>query len=72
MKETTARGLQNAIASLLSSPEMDRIRLFLVADVSADKPEAEEIIKFVGDQIRAHLLEHGKQVRAIAAKGRAV
>jgi hypothetical protein len=72
MKETTKRGLDNAMSALLSSPEFDRVRLFLVADASADKSEADEIVKAIGDQIRAHLLDHGRQVRAIAAKGRAV
>jgi len=72
MKEVTIRGLENAMSALLSSPEMDRLRLFLVADSSAEKPEADEIIKHIGDQIRGHLLAHSKAMRTIAASRLAV
>ena len=65
MKPTTQRGLDNAIKLLLQSPEFDRIRLFLVADASRGSGEAEEIIKMIGDEIRAHLITHGKAVAAI-------
>lgn len=72
MKEITARGLANAMSSLLSTPEFDQVRRFLVADASAEKSEADEIIKTVNDHIRAHLIEHGKSVRAVAVQKRAV
>jgi len=72
MKETTTRGLTNAMSSLLSSPEMDQIRLFLQADASADKSESDDIILWTVNAIRDHLLAHGKQVRAIAAARRVV
>jgi len=65
MKAVTERGLQNAIKLLIQSPEFDRIRLFLVADASQGSGEAEEIIKMIGDEIRAHLITHGKAVAAI-------
>lgn len=67
MRPDTQRGLGNAIALLLGSPEFDRIRLFLIADGSASDPEASEIIKYVGDEIRAHLVAHHKSVLAAKA-----
>lgn len=72
MREVTQRGLDNAVHYLLTSSEMDRVRLFLVADASADKSEADEIILSVVNAVRDHLLSHGKAVRAIAASKRAV
>lgn len=72
MKEVTIRGLDNAMHGLMNCPEMDRIRLFLVADASADKSEADEIILAIVNGMRDHLLAHGKQVRAIAAARRVV
>lgn len=65
MKPNTIRGLQNAISLLLQSPEFDRIRLFLQADASEGRGESEDIVKMVGDEIRAHLVAHGKAVAAI-------
>lgn len=65
MRDVTARGLDNAVKLLLGSPEFDRIRLFLIADASQGKGEGDEIIKYVGDEIRAHLLDHRKAVAAI-------
>jgi hypothetical protein len=35
------------------------------ADASQGSGEAEEIIKMIGDEIRAHLITHGKAVAAI-------
>lgn len=72
MNTNTIRGLDNAIKNLFSTSEFDRLRLFLIADASAEKSEAEEIIKTIGDAIRAHLIEHGKAVRAIAAGKRSL
>ena len=65
MKPTTIRGLQNAISLLLQSPEFDRIRLFLQADASEGRNESEEIVKMVGDEIRQHLIAHGKAVAGL-------
>lgn len=65
MKDTTKRGLNNSIHLLLQAPEFDRLRAFLMADVSAEKPEAEEIIKTICDQVRAHLIAHHKAVSGI-------
>lgn len=65
MKDTTKRGLDNSIHSLLQTPEFDRLRTFLLADVSADKPEAEEIIKVICDQVRTHLIAHHKAVSGL-------
>jgi len=64
MRPDTQRGLVNAIALLLGSPEFDRIRLFLIADASQGRGESDEIIKYIGDEVRAHLLEHRKAVAA--------
>lgn len=64
MKPVTERGLQNAIKLLIQSPEFDRIRLFLQADVSEGKNESEEIIKMVGDELRSHLIAHRNAVAA--------
>jgi hypothetical protein len=64
MNEVTRRGLDTSIKLFLTAPEFDRIRLFLIADASQGKGESEEIIKFVGDEIRAHLLQHVKSVAA--------
>jgi len=72
MKEITQQGLRNAVHYLLTSSEMDRVRLFLVGDASADKSESDEIILYVVNTVRDHLLSHGKQVRAIAAARRVV
>ena len=64
LNPNTQRGLDNAVKMLTSAPEFDRIRLFLIADASASKPEADEIIRFVTDEIRAHLVSHNKAVLA--------
>lgn len=62
MKAVTQRGLENAIKLLIQSPEFDRIRLFLVADGSSGSGESDEIVKMVGDEIRAHLIAHKNAV----------
>ena len=72
MKPMTVRGLDNSIRLLITTPEFERIRCFLTADASQGSGESEEIVKFAGDKIRAHLLAHGKAVQAIAAAKRAV
>lgn len=72
MKEITQRGLMNAVHYLLTSSEMDRVRAFLTADASAEKSESDEIILYVANAVRDHLLTHGRSVRAIAASKRAV
>ena len=64
MRDVTARGLDNAVKLFLGSPEFDRIRLFIISDVSQGKGEGDEIIKYVGDEVRAHLLDHRKAVIA--------
>lgn len=64
MNANTQRGLQNAMAMLFQSPEFDRIRLFLVADASASKPESEDIIRYVTDEVREHLAVHNRAVLA--------
>lgn len=64
MNPVTHRGLTNAMNFLFQSPEMDRLRLFLVADASASKQEGEEIIKHITDEVRAHLLTHQRAVLA--------
>ena len=65
MKEATARGLKNAVSLLLQSGEFDRVRMFLVAEASSQKSEADEIIRTVCDDIRTHLLQHSKAVSAL-------
>lgn len=65
MKATTQRGLTTAVKFLIDAPEFERIRAFLTADASAAEPEAPEIIKFVGDEIRNHLVTHSKAVQAV-------
>ena len=72
MKEATRRGLDTAVKYALSAPEFDRIRLFLVAEASADKPESDEVILFVCDAVRDHLLAHNRAVRAVALAKKAV
>lgn len=72
MKDVTIRGLQNAIKLLLSAPEFDRLRLFLIADGANEKPESEEIIKMICDEIRAHLVEHARAARVAAAMRRGI
>lgn len=72
MKEATKRGLENATKLMFESPEFDRVRLFLVAEAGADKPESDEIILYVCNAVRDHLLQHNKAVRVIAQSKRAV
>jgi len=72
MREVTQRGLSNAVHYLLTSSEMDRVRAFLTADASAEKSESDEIILYVANAVRDHLLGHCKASRAIAASKRAV
>lgn len=64
MNPNTQRGLTNAMDFLFQSPEFDRLRLFLVADGNAAKPEGDEIIRHICDEVRAHLLTHQKAVLA--------
>jgi hypothetical protein len=64
MKDVTVRGLDNAVKILISTPEFDRLRAFLTANASQGDNEQEEIIKFIGDEIRGHLLFHHKAVTA--------
>jgi hypothetical protein len=66
MKDTTIRGLDNAISILFYAPEFDRIRMFLISDASTGAGENEEIIKHVTDEIRSHLVAHFKA--ALAAR----
>lgn len=68
MNPNTKRSIDNQIRLVLESPEFDRLRLILVADASSEKSEADEIIKLIGDSIRSHLVEHGRAVRAVAAR----
>lgn len=65
MNEVTRRGLNNAILILFQSAEFDRLRQFLQADASGGGKEAEEIIKTIGDEVRTHLVTHGKALAAI-------
>lgn len=65
MKEMTKRGLTNAILLMVQAPEFERLRAFLTADASAAKSEADEIIKTICDDLRAHLVAHHKGVSAI-------
>ena len=64
MKDVTLRGLDNSVKLLITTPEFDRLRAFLTANASQGAGEAEPIIKFIGDEIRAHLLSHHKAVTA--------
>lgn len=64
LNPNTHRGLDHAVKTLTHVPAFDHIRRFLIADASASKPEADEIIKFVTDEIRAHLVAHHKAVLA--------
>lgn len=72
MKDSTRRGLENAIKLTMQAPEFDRLRLFLVADSSEEKPESEEIIKTICDSFRAHLVDMARSARAVAAARRSV
>lgn len=72
MKDSTRRGLENAIKLTMQAPEFDRLRLFLVADSSEEKPEAEEIIKTICDAFRAHLVDIAKATRGMAAAKRSI
>lgn len=72
MKEASQRGLDNSISLLFQSPEFDRIRLFFVAAVDDPTTSDEELVKYVTDAIRTHLVTHGKAVRSIAASKRRV
>lgn len=65
MNDVTKRGLNNALLLLFQSAEFDRLRQFLQADASGGGKEAEEIIKVIGDQVRDHLVTHGKALAAI-------
>ena len=72
MKEATQRGLDNSIKLMFESPEFDRIRLFFVAAVDDPTTSDEELVKYITDATRSHLVTHGKAVRAIAASKRRV
>ena len=65
MNPNTVRGLENAVSLLFSAPEFDRVRLFLISDASSGKGESEEIIKYVCDEVRSHLVTHHKAVLAV-------
>lgn len=64
MKPNTLRGLNNAISLLYSTGEFDTLRRFLLAEASADRPETEEIVKYICDEIRQHLVTHAAAVAA--------
>lgn len=72
MRAATLRGLENAVKLVFGSAEFDRIRLHLVAEAGSDKPESEEVILYVCNAVRDHLLAHDKAVKAIAMNKRAV
>ena len=72
MRAATLRGLETAVSYALNTPEFDRIRLHLVAEASSDKPESEEVILYVCNAVRDHLLAHDRAVKAIAMNRRAV
>lgn len=65
MKPNTQRGIDNAISLLYSTGEFDTLRRFLLSEVSAEKPETDEIIRYVCDEIRQHLVTHATAIAAI-------
>jgi hypothetical protein len=65
MKPNTQRGLDNAMSLLFSAAEFDTIRRFLLAEASAAKPETEEVIKYVCDEVRQHLITHAAAVASV-------
>jgi len=65
MKPNTLRGLNNAISLLYSTGEFDTLRRFLLSENSSEKPETDEVIKHVCDEIRQHLVTHATAIAAI-------
>lgn len=65
MKDTSIRGLHNALSLLYSAPEFDRIRLFYVSEMAEPKPDPEALTKIILDEIRTHLVTHSTAVAAM-------
>lgn len=65
MKDITKRGLTNSLNLLFSSAEFNDIRRFLLAEASASKPETEEVIRHVCDEVRQHLVEHAAALSTV-------
>lgn len=65
MKAITQRGLTNSLSLLFSSAEFNDIRRFLLSEVSAAKPETEEVIRYVCDEVRQHLVEHAAALSTV-------